>query len=298
MNLWNKECEKKFFEVYLNLKIPPEKLFYQTSDDRYLAYYPKNYRGKKLTLQSRNSFIGAYTESWVKELLEPIVKDYGYYVVLGAICEEIELTTKSPADVAICKTPSKFQKPENILAIFEVKMSIVWNWEYNPKNNEIMEIGDFTQHIGNPSLLRSDSMLKAIGKAINIRASSLKASRIPIIIIGNTPITESYYKKVDNLKKMGIIQGFWSLNPNPLNNNFSKYNIKKTEFEGFYRFDTYEELKDKVLSLISTELQFFGGMLSKKELGRLIEYANKGKTYEEKALKFLEYLWGEKIEEK
>ena len=46
MNLWNKECEKKFFEVYLNLKIPPEKLFYQTSDDRYLAYYPKNYRGK------------------------------------------------------------------------------------------------------------------------------------------------------------------------------------------------------------------------------------------------------------
>jgi hypothetical protein len=39
----------------------------------------------------------------------------------------------------------------------------------------------------------------------------------------------------------------------------------------------YEELEGKVLSLISEELQFFGGMLSKKELGRLIEYTNLGR---------------------
>lgn len=52
-------------------------------------------------------------------------------------------------------------------------------------------------------------MLKAIGKSINIRVSSFKASSIPVIIMGNTPITDNYYHKVDHLKKAGIIQGFW-----------------------------------------------------------------------------------------
>jgi len=46
-------------------------------------------------------------------------------------------------------------------------------------------------------LLRSDSMLKGIGKSINIRVSSFKAATIPIIVMGNTPITNSYYPKVD-----------------------------------------------------------------------------------------------------
>ena len=61
---------------------------------------------------------------------------------------------------------------------------------------------------GQSGLLRSDSMLKAIGKSINIRVSNYKASNIPIIIIGNTPITNNYYSKVDHLKTAGIIQGF------------------------------------------------------------------------------------------
>ena len=39
-------------------------------------------------------------------------------------------------------------------------------------------------------------------------------SKIPIIILGNTPITNNYYSKVDHLYHAGIIQGFWSLNPN------------------------------------------------------------------------------------
>ena len=45
-------------------------------------------------------------------------------------------------------------------------------------------------------------MLKAIGKSINIRVSGYDASRIPIIILGNTPITESYISKVDHLYKL------------------------------------------------------------------------------------------------
>ncbi len=67
-------------------------------------------------------------------------------------------------------------------------MSIVWNWEYNPLTGEIMCIGDYTTHQGNPGLLRSDTMLKAIGKSINIRVSGLEASKIPIIVIGKHQI--------------------------------------------------------------------------------------------------------------
>jgi len=45
-------------------------------------------------------------------------------------------------------------------------------------------------------------MLKAIGKSINIRVSRYKASKIPIIILGNTPITESYFNKVQAVEKI------------------------------------------------------------------------------------------------
>lgn len=90
------------------------------------------------------------------------------------------------------------QDPENIQLIVEVKMSLVWNWELLNQGfgGKIVCIGDYRSHQGNSGLLMSDSMLKAIGKSINIRVyirvSSFKASSIPIVILGNTPITESY----------------------------------------------------------------------------------------------------------
>ena len=123
----------------------------------------------------------------------------------------MELIKGSPADVAICKTDSIVQKAENILAIFEVKMSVVWNWELLKNNSKfsLKCLGDFKTHQGNPGLLRSDSMLKAIGKSITVRISSLVSAKIPIIVLGNTPVMKSYYSKVDNLKNYGIIQGFW-----------------------------------------------------------------------------------------
>ncbi len=49
-------------------------------------------------------------------------------------------------------------------------MSIVSNYKFT-QPNKVEFIGDYKQHKGNPSLLRSDSMLKAIGKSINIRVS-------------------------------------------------------------------------------------------------------------------------------
>ncbi len=288
--LWNKEEEYRFFKKTLEIATP-EQLFYLTEDGKYLAYWPKNYKGKKTTLQSRNAFIGSYTEKWVKELLTPIAKEFDAFAIHNVVCEEIGIGERSPADVAIVESPHRIQKPENILLIVEVKMSIVWNWEFYPETGEIKCIGDYTTHQGNPGLLRSDTMLKAIGKSINIRVSGFKSSKIPIVIIGNTPITKTYYRKVDFLKKAGIIQGFYSVNPNPLDKQ-SKNNIKSTPERGFLRIDEINELYDNLRHMIKEDKEFFSSMLSKKELGRLIEIASKEPTYEKKAEKFLRLLRG------
>jgi len=100
-------------------------------------------------------------------------------------------------------------------------MSVVSNYKFTPPN-KVEFIGDYKNHKGNPSLLRSDSMLKAIGKSINIRVSGIASTKIPIVVLGNSPITDSYIKKVDFLKTSGVLQGFWSLNPEPTHSNYIK----------------------------------------------------------------------------
>lgn len=288
-NLWNKQEEKHFFTKTLEIATP-DQLFYVTDTGKYLAYWPKGYKGKKSTLQSRNSFIGSYTEKWINELFNPIAEAVDAYSVHGMVCNEIGLTNKSPADIAICKTKTTIQKPENILLLAEVKMSVVWNWEYKPKDSCLECIGDYTTHQGNPGLLRSDSMLKAMGKSINIRVSGFRASKIPIIVIGNTPISENYYSKVDHLKQAGIIQGFYSINPNPVDNPSNRKNIKNTSKKGFLRFDDFGELKKALMVLLKEDREFFSGMRAKVELGKIVEIANRELSYEEKAEKFLELI--------
>ena len=171
------------------------------------------------------------------------------------------------------------------MILFEVKMSVVWNWELK-KEGKLECLGDFTAHQGNPGMLRSDSMLKAIGKSINIRVSGFNSTKIPIIVLGNTPITKSYYEKVDHLRKSGIIQGFWSVNPNPR----EVETLKQTEFDGFIRMDNDEELLNHLETLFKEDREFFSGMRTKKQLGRIIEISNKEETYEKKAEKFLQLI--------
>jgi len=287
--LWTKDQEIDFFTKSLEVA-SPEQLFYTTKDKKYYAYWPKNYKGTKTTLQSRNAFIGAYTEKWALEILKDVAKELKAFAVEHVVCEELELTQKSPADVAICKTNSVIQKPQDIIAIFEVKMSVVWNWELLKSNSKIALncLGDFKTHQGNPGLLRSDSMLKAIGKSITVRISTLDSAKIPIIVLGNTPVAKSYYSKIDNLKNYGIIQGFWSLNPAPLDNNGE--NVKATKGKGFLRFDNYSDFKTRILALLKEDMMFFAGMKSKNELGKFIEVSNKEETYEQKAEKFLKLM--------
>lgn len=280
--LWTKEKEIQFFEEARNFATP-EQLFYVADDSRYYAYWPKSYKGKKTTLQSRNALIGNFTEKFSVDLLQNFANSQGLYAVQSVICEELGLTSKSPADVALCRHKQREQLPTDIKAIFEVKMSIVWNWEL--RNKQLICLGDFKTHKGNPGLLRSDSMLKAIGKSINIRVSSHSASEIPIVILGNTPISQSYNSKVDHLYNTGIIQGFWSINPNPLDKNGE--NLKQSLDKGFIRMDSYEELRQKLENLLSEKRAFFSSMKSKKELGKIIEIANKESSYEKKAEIFL-----------
>lgn len=283
--LWSKKKEIEFFRESSKFATP-EQLFYLGDDSRYYAYWPKVYEGKKTTLQSRNALIGNFTEKFSVDLLQDFAKSKNLFAVQGAICNEIGLSSQSPADVVLCRTRHREQKVSDIVAIFEVKMSIVWNWEF--KNNQLICLGDFKTHKGNPGLLRSDSMLKAIGKSINIRVSSHSASQIPIIILGNTPITESYIKKVDHLFNAGIIQGFWSVNPNPLDNNGN--NLKRTPENGFVRMDSYNELELNLVDLLSKRREFFSSMKSHKELGKIIEIANREPDFERKAEKFLKLI--------
>ncbi len=287
--LWTKEREIEFFANSRRFATP-EQLFYVSDDKQYFAYWPKTYRGDKTTLQSRNTLIGNFTEKFSVDLLQDFARKHNWFAVQGVVCDEIGLSRQSNADVAICRTKDTIQKPENILMLFEVKMSIVWNWELVVKdgNEKLVCLGDYKSHKGNPGLLRSDSMLKAIGKSINIRVSDYAASRIPIVILGNTPITQSYNKKVDFLFNAGIIQGFWSVNPNPLDNNGES--IKETEKGGFFRMDNYSELENHLENLLSDQKEFFSSMKSKRELGRIIEIANQESDIEMKAQKFLQLI--------
>lgn len=283
MNLWNNNVEIEFFNESLKKFASKEKLFYNLNGE-YFAYIPKDMAKQNLTLQSRNSLIGHFTETWAKNVLSPIAKKFNLFALNNVICEEIGLTKQSSADIAFCKTTDTNQKADNIKIIFEVKMSIISN--YKIENNKIICIGDYKTHCGNPSLLRSDSMLKAIGKSINIRVSSIKSSHIPIVVLGNSPITENYIKKIDMLKKTGVIQSFISLNPNPTETK----HIKESPNLGFQTIYKENDLFDLLENLLSNEFNYFSAMLSKKELGNFIKIASKEKSNEEMASKFLELI--------
>lgn len=286
MRLWSKKQEKIFFDKSKNFA-SHQQLFYRTDDGRYVAYWPKGYDGAKSTLQARNSLIGNYTEKWVSDLLKYILNDSGLHVVQQAQIPAIGITHKSPADIVIATSSRKVLRPEDVKLIFEVKMSLVWNWQYDEQTGQIREIGDYRTHQGRPSFTRSDSVLKAIGKCIDIRVSSFKSSKIPLVILGNAPLSNGFCKKADYLRQAGIIQGFWSVNPFPLNHGNTR---KRSHHDGFIRFDNIEELNMTLNQLFKQELNFFSSMETPETLGQMIEIANKEETYEEKGLKFINFI--------
>lgn len=129
-------------------------------------------------------------------------------------------------------------------------------------------------------------MLKAIGKAINIQVSCVSSTRIPIIILGNSPIADSYIHKVDYLKTAGVIQGFLSLNPNPTNT----AHIRNTPNSGFRTIETVDILREYINNLLTQDVNYFSSMLSKRRLGEIITIASRETTDVAKAERFLELI--------
>ncbi len=279
---WNIDDEKKFFYQALQSFASPEQLFYKL-DAGFFAYAPKGKSTEGRTLQSRNALIGRYTEQWCKNFLQPIAKSLGLYALDTVVCPELGLSAASPADIAFCSTNYSHQTPDHIKAIFEIKMSIVNNYAYNEVSNTLEFVGDMVTHKGCPSLLRSDSMLKAIGKAVNIRVSGRYASTIPIIIVGNSPISRNYIVKVDTLKQSGVIQGFISLYP-------ESKGIEQSNNRGFQLFSHYCALQKYIVSLLQNNLYFFSSMIPKEKLGNIITVASKEAKAIEKAEKFFSLL--------
>jgi hypothetical protein len=288
MRLWSKNQERLFFDKSKNFA-SHQQLFYKTDDGRYVSYWPRGYSGAKSTLQSRNSLIGKYTEKWVCDLLNYILEDEDFHVVQQAQIPSIGISHRSPADIVISTENKKVLSPDEVKLIFEVKMSLVWNWEYDVETSQVREIGDYRTHQGRPSFIRSDSILKAIGKCIDIRVSNVMSAKIPLIVLGNAPLSNGFCKKADYLKCAGIIQGFWSLNPFPLNHGNTR---KRSHKNGFVRMDNIDELNRSLNQLFKQDLNFFSGMENPENLGHLIEVANRESTYEKKGLKFLNLLKG------
>ena len=56
---------------------------------------------------------------------------------------------------------------------------------------------------------------------------------------------------------------------------------------GFIRMDSYDELRRNLDKLLSEQLDFFSSMKSRRELGQIIEIANREPEFEKKAEKFL-----------
>ena len=123
-DLWTKDKEIEFFSDSKKFATA-EQLYYFGDDSRYYAYWPKSYKGKKTTLQSRNALIGNFTEKYSVDTLQGFANAQNLYAVQGVICNEIGLSAQSPADVALCKSRQREQTVSNIKAIFEVNLSSI-----------------------------------------------------------------------------------------------------------------------------------------------------------------------------
>lgn len=248
------------------------------------------------TPQGRNNPISNYTEQFACNCINEVLQDTefdDYEAKRKVICQDLGLGSRTEADIAIVKkgNSSRIYKLDDIKIVFEVKMSLVWNWE--PPKNKPKLIADYDRHNGRGSIYRTDSILKAIGKGAIFR-SHFKAHNIPYIVIGNCPPPRGYFSKIDGSVKSGIVQKFISLNPQPLivdTSEENKRNPKETKNKGFLRIDSLEELKVFIKSYLENEQIFIGSMLEKQELGKLIKSLNLEKDYSEIGQEFFEKLY-------
>ncbi len=80
--LWSNEIEQQFFIEALRNFAAPEQLFYNIQGYNY-AYVPRGTDGEGQRLQSRNSLIGQFTETWTRNLLDPIARASNSYALMS-----------------------------------------------------------------------------------------------------------------------------------------------------------------------------------------------------------------------
>jgi predicted nucleic-acid-binding Zn-ribbon protein len=133
----------------------------------------------------RNAIVADATERFALQLFQSIVNSSDalkgrFFVKRNVECAQLELRNRTKADLAILdRDVDGPVTPKWIKCIFEVKMSIIWNWSETDRRQPL---ADYDSHAGRPSIYRTDSILKAIGKAAITRACK-GSERIPFVVI-------------------------------------------------------------------------------------------------------------------
>jgi hypothetical protein len=248
----------------------------------------------------RNAIVADATERFALQLFQSVVNNSSalngkFFVNRNVECPQLELRGRTKADLAILDRYIEGPViPERIKCIFEVKMSIIWNWSERDRRQPL---ADYDSHAGRPSIYRTDSILKAIGKAAISRACK-GSERIPFVVVGNTPPPVEYRDKVDGTVRSGLIQRWISLTSKPLVVKAkwlpNKRNPKETF--GFLRIDSTNELEEMFVNVLTKDWRYMGAMVEPKEIGGIIRGLDLTKTDEEIGEAFLKLMEGIRID--
>jgi len=248
----------------------------------------------------RNAIVADATERFALQLFQSVVNNSStlngkFFVKRNVGCPQLELRGRTRADLAILdKNLEGPVIPERIKCIFEVKMSIIWNWSERDRGQPL---ADYDSHAGRPSIYRTDSILKAIGKAAITRACK-GSERIPFVVVGNTSPPVAYRDKVDGTVRSGLIQRWISLTSKPLVVKRewlpNKRNPKETF--GFLRIDSTNELEEMFVTILTKDWRYMGAMVEPKGIGGIIRGLDLTKTDEEIGEAFLKLMEGVRID--
>jgi hypothetical protein len=242
----------------------------------------------------RNAVVADLAESFAAELFSHLVTSSrtlsdNFFVKRKVECRQLELQGATAADMAILNRNLDGPVPiETIKCLFEIKMGIIWNWSVSDRSQPI---ADYDTHFGRPSISRTDSILKAIGKAAIVR-SCPGSERIPFIVVANTPPPPNYRDKVDGTVRAGLIQKWISLTPNPLivepEISTDRRNPRRTI--GFQRIDDVNELRDLLTKTLTREWRYIGAMVEAQKIGDLIKALDLSQPSEQIGYEFLKRL--------
>ena len=246
------------------------------------------------SFNQRNALVADATERFALQLFQQAINSSKvmasrFFVKRNVVSPQLEMRGATAADLAILSRDTDGPvSPNEIECILEVKMSVIWNWA---QNNKEEPIADYDGHAGRPSIYRTDSILKAIGKAAIMR-SCPDSERIPFIVVGNTPPPPNYRDKVDGTVKAGLIQKWISLTPTPLivepAKSIARRNPKRTT--GFLRIDSLDELKQLLEKTLMTRWLYVGAMVEPQRIGEIIKSLNLSRPTEEIGHAFLKRL--------